>query len=68
MNLDTKWIKTLALALSLPGTILVAAFSAKKIVEMNLLSPLTAIILFLLIVGNSIFLMVYYAFKNKDKS
>lgn len=66
MKFDAKWIKTLGLALSLPGTIFITALGAKKCVDLNIFSKATGIILFLLIVGNTLFLMVYYGFKNKD--
>ena len=66
MRLEQKWVKTLALAMSLPGTIFAAGFGVMKLVEIGLISRLTAMLLFLLIVGNTIFLMVYYGFKNKN--
>ncbi len=66
MKFDQKWVKTLGLALSLPGTIFISALGTMELVKLGLISRTVAIILFLLIVGNTIFLMVYYGFKNKD--
>lgn len=63
---DKKWVKPLALALSLPGTIFGAALILMKLAQAEVISKLVAIIIFLLIVGNTLFLLVYYGYKNKD--
>ena len=59
----------LGLAMSLPGTIFVAALVSMKLVEYNYMSRMWGALLFLAIVFNTIYLMVLYAFKikNKDK-
>lgn len=68
MKIDPKMVKTLALALSLPSTIFVTAFASMELVKSGVLSKLWGIILFIAVVGNTLFMMVYYAFRKKDKS
>ncbi|ATH06387.1 hypothetical protein BIY24_00035 [Halobacteriovorax marinus] len=66
--LDKKWLQVTGLALSFPSTILVAAYVMKLLVEKEILSKTTGVLIFLAIIFNTIYLMVYYAFKNKNKS
>lgn len=63
---SAKWLKILGLALSLPSTIIAMAFLAKTMVDQEILNWGWSITLFVLVVGNTIFLMVYYAYKIKD--
>ncbi len=63
-----KWAQVLALALSLPSTILAMAFLSMYLVENNILSKGWAVGLFLAVVINTIVLMVIYAYKIKDRS
>ena len=65
---DKKWLKTTALALSFPSTILISSIGMKIMVENEIMTKFWGIIIFLAIICNTIYLMVYYAFKNKDKS
>lgn len=65
---DKKWIKTTGLALSYPSTILVSAIVMKKLVDNEFITKTWGIIIFLAIIFNTIYLMVYYALKNKNKS
>jgi hypothetical protein len=65
LKIDRKWVKTLGLALSFPSTIFGAAASLFWAVGQGYISKLVAILVFLLVIGNILFLMVYYAFKNK---
>lgn len=62
---DKKWVKPLAMALSLPSTIIFAAVFCKILVEEEVLSWTFASIIFVAIVGSTIYLMVYYAYKKK---
>ena len=63
-----KWYKVLALALSLPSTILFMGWGTWKVVEMGLIEKKLAFIIFLLVICNSLILMVVYAVKIKNKS
>ncbi|OUR92950.1 hypothetical protein A9Q84_20800 [Halobacteriovorax marinus] len=65
---DKKWVKTTGLALSYPSTILISAIGMKELVERNILSKTWGTIIFLAIIFNTIYLMIYYALKNKNKS
>lgn len=64
MSQKKSWTKPLALAISLPSTIFFTAYALKVLVEKNVLSPWVGILLFLAIVGNSLVLMVIYAYKK----
>ncbi|PIK14339.1 hypothetical protein [Halobacteriovorax sp. JY17] len=66
--LDKKWVQVTGLALSFPSTILVSAWAMKILVEKDYLSKTAGVLIFLAIIFNTIYLMVYYAFKNKNKS
>ena len=66
--LDKKWVQVTGLALSFPSTILVSAWVMKTLVEKDYLSKTSGVLIFLAIIFNTIYLMVYYAFKNKNKS
>lgn len=66
--LDKKWVQITGLALSFPSTILVSAYGMKILVENEYISKTTGVLIFLAIIFNTIYLMVYYAFKNKNKS
>ena len=68
MMIEKKWVKTLGLALSLPSTIFAVAIISMKLVEFGVIRKWLGVLIFLLVVGNTIFLMVWYAYKNKDKS
>ncbi|MCY4524136.1 MAG: hypothetical protein OXB84_05300 [Halobacteriovoraceae bacterium] len=68
MIFDKKWIKVLSLALCLPSTIFAMGFFFHKMVENQFMPPLLAIIIFLLVIGNILFFMVWYARSVKNKS
>jgi hypothetical protein len=68
MLFDKKIMKSLGLALSLPSTIIFMAFLMKELVDSGVLSKTWGIILFLAVILNTLFMMVYYAFRKKDKS
>lgn len=61
-----KWLQIMGLALSLPSMIFVAAWGSMQLVKMQILSQTVAILLFLAIIGNILFMMVYYAYKRKN--
>lgn len=66
MLLDPKWVKPLGLALSLPSTIVAAAYGCMKLVQIKVLPLWLAVVIFVALIGNILFLMVYYGFKNRD--
>ena len=66
MSFDPRWAKVLGLALSLPTTILAMAWGVKELVDAGVLNWTWGIIIFLLVVGNTIVLMVLYAYRNKN--
>lgn len=65
---DRKWIQVLGLALSLPSTILFSAWGLMHLADEEIISKGLAVFLFLAIIVNILFLMVWHAFKNKNKS
>ena len=52
--------------MSLPSLIFVAVWGSMKLAELKIISETAAVISFLLIIGNVLFLMVYYAYKRKN--
>ena len=66
MNNKKKWLQIMGLALSLPSTIFVVAWGAFHMAEIGLISKLVALLILLAVVGNLLFLMVYYAYKRKN--
>ena len=65
ISADVSWAKVLGLALSLPSTIIAAAIVFKELYERGFLPFWLAVLLFLLIVCNTLFLIVYYAYRRK---
>jgi len=61
-----KWLQIMGLAMSLPSTIFIAGWGTMQLVKMGILTKPIAVIIFLAIVGNILFLMVYYAYKRKN--
>jgi hypothetical protein len=64
--MNKKWLQIMGLAMSLPSTIFVVAWGAFQLVEHGIINKLTAVLIFLAVVGNILFLMVYYAYKRKN--
>jgi len=64
---DKKWLKVLALALSLPSTIFACAFGIWRLVENEIISRGVGITILLAIVINTLVWMVVYALKNRGK-
>lgn len=56
----------MGLAMSLPSTIFIAGWGAMQLVKMEILTKAQAVLIFLAIIGNILFLMVYYAYKRKN--
>jgi hypothetical protein len=63
---DKKWIKIMGMAMSLPSTIFVMAYISMELKKAGYLSQTQAVLLFLAVVCNLLFMMVYYAYKKKD--
>jgi len=52
--------------MSFPSTIFIMAYGVMKLHELGYIEKSTAAILFVLAISNTLFLMVYYAFKRKN--
>lgn len=65
MRFDNSWAKVLGLALSLPSTIIGSALLLRELHKRDYLPFWVTILLFLLIVCNTLFLIVYYAYRRK---
>ncbi len=64
---DQKWIKPMALAMSLPSSALVTAWILWTLVEKNIISKTVAIVLLMIIILNILISMVVYAVRNNKK-
>ncbi len=62
---DPKWIKPMALAMSLPSTALIVAWGLWSLVKAGHLSQGWAIFLLLAAIGNILISMVIFALKKK---
>lgn len=58
----------MGIAMALPSTILVVGWATMKLASEGYFSKTTGILIFLAIIGHSLITMVWYAFRNKDKS
>jgi ABC-type multidrug transport system permease subunit len=67
LKIDPKWVKLVGLALSFPSTIFVSAYLSMSLHQAGYLSKIQSVLLFLAVVLNSLFMIVYYAYK-KNKS
>lgn len=65
---DRKWIKPMALAMSLPSTALGFAWFLWYLVDHNVISKNTAIIILVLAIFNILISMVVYAIRNNKKN
>jgi purine-cytosine permease-like protein len=63
---NRKWLQIMGLAMSLPSIIFVAVWGSMQLAKMNILTQTQAVLLFLAIIGNMLFMMVYYAYKRKN--
>ena len=66
MKIPKNWMAALGIALSLPSTILGIAWVAFKMVELGYISRFWAIVLFLLVIVNSLILLVWHGINKKD--
>ena len=64
---DKKWVKPLALAMSLPSTALMVAWFLWTLVKNGTISDKVALFIFLAIIFNILITMVVYAIKNNKK-
>ena len=64
--MNRKWLQIMGLAMSLPSTIFISGWGAMQLVKMGILTKPIAVIVFLAIIGNILFMMVYYAYKRKN--
>ena len=64
--MNKKWLQIMGLAMSLPSTIFITGWGTMQLVKMGILTKPVAVILFLAVVGNILFMMVYYAYKRKS--
>ncbi len=67
MKIEKKWFKIVSLALSLPTTIFVSAWLSRLLVTKGVLEQWAGALLFVALVCNTIFLIVFYAIKNRTK-
>ena len=67
MKIEKKWFKIVSLALSLPTTIFVSAWLCRLLVIEKVLERWAGALLFVALVCNTIFLIVFYAIKNRTK-
>jgi len=63
---DKKWLHIMGLALSLPSTIFAMAYGSMLLYEHGILTKMQSVFLFLAVIFNSLFMMVYYAYKKKN--
>lgn len=63
---NKKWLQIMGLAMSLPSLIFISVWGAMQLAKMQIISETQAVFLFLAIIGNVLFAMVYYAYKRKN--
>ena len=66
MIIDPKLGKSLSLALGFPSTILVCSWAFMKLAREDIIPIWLAVLLFVLVVGNPLFMMVYFSYKKND--
>ncbi len=64
---NQKWWQVLALAMGLPSIIIGVFFGVYSLVQNKVITWGWALIIILLVVGNTLFLMVRYGLVNKDR-
>ena len=64
--MKTKWLKIMGLALSLPSTILFLGWGTMHLAELKIITKTQGILIFLAVIVNILFTMVYYAYKRKN--
>jgi hypothetical protein len=68
VNIEKKWLKIVSLALSLPATIFASVWISRFLVQEEIVEEWLGDVIFLSLVCNIIFLIVFYAIKNQNKS
>lgn len=68
IKLEKKWIKVVTLALGFPSIILFSAIAVSRLISLEIISKKIGIGFFFVIIFNSLLLMVWYAYKGKNKS
>lgn len=68
MKIPKNWMAALGIGLSLPSTIFAIAWGSMKLVELGYISRFWGITLFLLVISNSLFLLVWNGINKKDRS
>jgi hypothetical protein len=66
MMFRKKWMHVTALSLALPSTIFFVGYFLFALVDQGVFSRLVALLIFIAIVGNTLFLIIWYAIKNKN--
>ncbi len=64
--IERKYIKIVALALSLPGSIFFLAWFLLGLAEKKIISSLTAVLIIIIYVTNTIFLIARHVWKNNN--
>lgn len=64
--IEPKYIKIITLAISLPSSIFALGWYLLTLAQKGIISSLTAVILIVAYVVNTIFLIALYVSKNKD--
>lgn len=64
MNFFEKYAKAIAIAVALPSTILGIFFGVYVLIQKNIISEVTALILILLVVINSLYMLLRYGSKK----
>lgn len=65
---DKKWLKPMALAMSLPSSAFFTAWILAELVKKEIISKGASIMIFLAIVLNILISMVVYAVRNNKKN
>lgn len=65
---DKKWLRPMALAMSLPSSALFTAWILAELVKKEIISKNVSIMIFLAIVLNILIAMVVYAVRNNKKN
>jgi hypothetical protein len=63
---NKKWLQIMGLAMSLPSVIFIAVWGSMQLAKMHIITQRQAVFLFLAIISNMLFMMVYYAYKRKN--
>ena len=59
-----KWLKILGIAVSFPSTILITGWGSMQLAKLGVVSDTIAKLIFIAILFNTLFLLIYYAVKK----